>query len=170
MSATRNAIQRHHDRVMNAASVSNGKTFNTFKTDYDDNLGRVLVVIPTKDRLDLIKPCVESILRTTGDEVDLMIVDHDSSDENVLAYFSTLPSRVRVTPFSGAFNFSKMNNDAVKAYGTDYDFVLFMNNDVEAIEAGWLEHMRGLCQRADVGVVGALLLYGDDHIQHGGGR
>lgn len=73
MSATRNAIQRHHDRVMNAASVSNGKTFNTFKTDYDDNLGRVLVVIPTKDRLDLIKPCVESILRTTGDEVDLMI-------------------------------------------------------------------------------------------------
>lgn len=168
MGATKNSIQRHHDRMMNFASVLSGKTFNTFRTDYDDNFGRVLVVIPTKDRLDLIKPCVESILRTTGDEVDLMIVDHDSSDENVLAYFSTLPNRVRVTPFSGAFNFSKMNNDAVKAYGTDYEFVLFMNNDVEAIEAGWLEHMRGLCQRADVGVVGALLLYGDDHIQHGG--
>lgn len=168
MDATRSAIQRHHDRMLSPASVSNGKTFNTFKTSYEDNFGRVLVIVPTKDRLDLIRPCVDSILHTTGDEVDLVIVDHDSIDQNVLSYFSTLPDRVRVKPFSGFFNFSKMNNEAVKEYGNGYDFVLFVNNDVEAIEAGWLEHMRGLCQRADVGVVGALLLYGDDHIQHGG--
>jgi len=168
MSATIQSLQRHHNRVSNPASVIPGKTFNTFKTTYHDEGGRVLIVIPTKDRLDLIKPCIDSLLVTTGEEVDLLIIDHDSRDANVLAYFSTLPDRVRVIPFHGVFNFSKMNNVAVSSHGKDYDFLLFMNNDVEAIDSGWLEHMRGLCQRVDVGVVGALLLYGDDRVQHGG--
>lgn len=168
MAATRGALQRHHDRLERQASVFDGKTFNTYRIEYEDKNGRVLIVVPTKNRIDLLRPCIESILLTTGDEVDVVIIDHDSSEKEVVDYLKCTPSRVRVMPFSGPFNFSKMNNVAVADYGRGYDFVLFMNNDVEAIEPGWLEHMRGLCQREDVGVVGALLLYGDDRIQHGG--
>lgn len=168
MEATRASLQRHHDRLHSNAIVTNGKTFNTFRTDYVDAKGRVLVVIPTKNRIDLIRPCVESVLSTTGDEVDILIIDHGSSDPDVLDYLKNVRDRVRVMPFVGEFNFSRMNNLAVKRYGGGYDFFLFLNNDVEAPSRGWLEHMRGLCQRSDVGVVGALLLYADDRVQHGG--
>ena len=35
-------------------------------------------------------------------------------------------------------------------------------------EPGWLEHMLSLACRADVGAVGAILLYPDDNVQHAG--
>lgn len=168
MNATSSAIQRHHDRVREGAKVTYGKTFNTFRTDYQDDRGSVLVIIPTKNRLDLLRPCVESVLGTTNDEVDIVIIDHESDEVEVADYLADLPDRVQVMPFRGDFNFSKMNNEALSRYGRDYDFVLFLNNDIEAIERGWLEHMRGVCQRKEVGVVGALLLYRDDRVQHGG--
>lgn len=165
MAATRAALERHHERTGASASVSDGLTFNTFRHDFGFD-GRALVVIPTKDRLDLIQPCVDSLLETTA--ADILIVDHESTDDEVLEYFSRLPDRVRIQTYSGPFNFSKMNNQAVTSFGAGYDVFLFANNDLEAIEAGWLEHMGGLCMRADVGAVGALLLYRDGSIQHGG--
>lgn len=165
MSATRSALQRHHARVGRYATVSDGLTFNTFRHDFPSS-ARVLVVVPTRDRLDLVKPCINSILATT--DADIVIVDHESVDADVLEFFEDLPDRVRVVQFTGPFNFSKMNNDAIKKIGAGYDVYLFANNDIEAIEPGWLEHMRGLCMREDVGAVGALLLYSDGSIQHGG--
>lgn len=168
MSSTREALKRHHDRMGVSAQVVNGKTFNTYRTDYHDDGGRVLAVIPTKNRLDLLKPCIDSILSAVGEEVDILVIDHESDEVDIKEFLASPPERVRVMPYSGEFNFSRMNNTATARYGRGYDFFLFLNNDVEAIEAGWLEHMRGICQRTDVGAVGALLLYGDDHIQHGG--
>lgn len=165
MEATRAALERHHERTGASVSVSNGLTFNTFRHDFAFD-GRALIVIPTKDRLDLIRPCVDSLLQTTA--ADILIVDHDSTDREVLEYFAGLPDRVRIEAYSGPFNFSKMNNDAVAKWGDGYDVYLFANNDLEAIEPGWLEHMGGLSMRADVGAVGALLLYGDGSVQHGG--
>lgn len=165
MTATRRALERHHQRTGSNAVVSDGPTFNTFRHDFPF-AGRALIIVPTKDRLDLIKPCVDSLLATTT--ADILIVDHDSADSDVHAYFSGLPDRVRVQTFVGPFNFSKMNNEAVDTCGDDYDVYVFANNDLEAIEAGWLEHMGGLCMREDVGAVGALLLYSDGSIQHGG--
>ncbi|WAC60321.1 glycosyltransferase [Brevundimonas sp. SL130] len=165
MAATRGALERHHERLGQSVEVSDGLTFNTFRHDFPLK-GRTLIIVPTKDRLDLIKPCVDSLLATTS--ADIVIVDHDSVDQEVLDYFLSLPPRVRIQKFSGPFNFSKMNNEAVSALGEGYDAYLFANNDLEAIEAGWLEHMQGVCLREDVGAVGALLLYSDDSIQHGG--
>ena len=165
MSATKGALQRHHARIGRNAVVSDGLTFNTFRHDFSST-ARVLVIVPTKDRIDLLKPCVNSILDTTS--ADILIMDHDSVDPDVIKFFDTLPDRVRVVKFSGPFNFSKINNDAVQTAGGDYDAYLFANNDIEAIEPGWLDHMSGLCMREDVGAVGALLLYSDGSIQHGG--
>jgi GT2 family glycosyltransferase/tetratricopeptide (TPR) repeat protein len=166
MAATRAALERHHKRMGRKVNVSNGPVFNTFRHDPVLPEPRTLIIVPTRDRLDLVKPCVDSLLSTT--EADILVIDHESEDPETLAYFSGLPERVRVQPFAGRFNFSKMNNEAVEAFGDDYDLLLFANNDLEAIEPGWLEHMSSLCLREDVGAVGGLLLYGDGSIQHGG--
>ena len=166
MAATRAALQRHHERTGRQAVVSDGPVFNTFRHDAPPTSARTLIVVPTKDRLDLVRPCVDSLLATTT--ADILVVDHESSDPDVLSYFATLPDRVRVQRFVGPFNYSKINNEAIKAFGNGYDLFLFANNDIEAIETGWLEHMAGLCMREEVGAVGALLLYGDGSVQHGG--
>jgi GT2 family glycosyltransferase len=70
--------------------------------------------------------------------------------------------------YSGSFNFSKMNNAAIKKYGMQFEFVLFMNNDVEATRKGWLERLMSLAARPDVGAVGPALLFSDRKIQHAG--
>lgn len=165
MDATRRSLERHHARTNSRAEVSNGLTFNTFRHDFP-SCAKSLIIIPTKNRVDLLKPCVDSLLLTT--ESDVLIVDHDSNDQATLDYMSQLPNRVKVIRYSGPFNFSAMNNRAVEEAGSGYDLYLFANNDVEAIEAGWIEHMQGLCLREDVGAVGALLLYSDGSVQHGG--
>lgn len=165
MDSTREALCRHHNRFNRDVRVSDGLTFNTFRHDFP-SCGSVLIIVPTKNRIDLIRPCVDSLLSTTA--ADIVIVDHESSDAEVLEYFNSLPSRVRILSFTGPFNFSKMNNYAVNKYGSGYSAYLFANNDIEAIDKGWLEHMHGLCMREDVGVVGSLLLYSDGSIQHGG--
>lgn len=166
MAATRAALERHHKRMGRQVNVSKGPVFNTFRHDLVQPGLRTLIIVPTRDRLDLVKPCVESLLSTTN--ADIVIIDHESTDTETLAYFAGLPTRVRIQSFVGPFNFSKMNNQAVEAFGDGYDLFLFANNDLEAIEPGWLEHMSSLCLREDVGAVGALLLYGDGSIQHGG--
>jgi len=168
MTATKTALSRHFARLGRPVEISDGATFNTYRTDALDRTGRILAIIPTKNRLDLIKPCVDSVLATRPQNLDILIVDHDSSDAEVIEYFSSISGKVIFVKYFGVFNYSKMNNDAAFSIGVDYDFFLFLNNDIEAIEPGWVEHMHGLCKRPDVGAVGALLLYGDGAVQHGG--
>lgn len=166
MESTKSALDRHHRRLGRDVVVDEGETFNTFRHSYAFDGARVLIIVPTRDRIDLIKPCIESLISTT--EADILIVDHESSDVEVLEYYKEIHDRVKIQQFSGLFNFSKMNNRAAEVFGSDYDVFLFANNDLEAISPGWLEHMSGLCMREDVGAVGALLLYADETVQHGG--
>jgi GT2 family glycosyltransferase len=61
-----------------------------------------------------------------------------------------------------------MNNQAVALHGADARYVLFLNNDIEATQPGWLDRLRSLAHRPDVGAVGALLMYSDKRVQHAG--
>lgn len=64
------------------------------------------------------------------------------------------------------FNFSdKINLGAIHARG---DFILLLNDDVDLITPGWLEAMLALAQRPNAGMVGAMLYFGDETIQHAG--
>ncbi|WP_292034917.1 MULTISPECIES: glycosyltransferase [unclassified Brevundimonas] len=166
--ATIAALERHHARMGRDVVVSPGKTFNTFKGDKLSASGRVLAIVPTKDRIDLIRPCIESVLKTTGRDTDVVVIDHQSVDRAVVEFINNCDPRVKSMIYEGSFNYSRMNNLAFREFGEGYDYVLFLNNDIEAIESGWVEHMRGLCSRDGVGIVGAVLLYGDDSVQHGG--
>jgi glycosyltransferase involved in cell wall biosynthesis len=167
--ATIAALHRHFDRLKVGAKAVSGAVFNTFRVDFRDPGGRVLVVIPTRDRADLLRMSIGSLLATTPPEaLDIVVIDHDSSEPELAAYLESLGDRVRVMPYSGPFNYSRMNNQAVERFGGDHDLVLFLNNDVEALEPGWLERMRALAVMEDVGAVGATLLYPDNRIQHAG--
>ena len=167
--ATLGALNRHLERTGQPAKASAGVAFNGHRIDREDDRGLTLVIIPTKNRRDLLEAAISSIHRTTDPtNVHILVIDHESTDEDLAAYLSEMNGSVDVLRYAGAFNFSRMNNLAVAHAGTSYDYLLFFNNDVDAIEAGWLEHMRGFCARKDVGAVGAILLYPNDTIQHAG--
>ena len=174
-SATRDAIARHLARRNLPATVSDGLGYNSFRLDWPDDGGEVLIVIPTKNRVDLLRSCIESIAETT-DRADyrIVVVDHQSTDPKTIKYLAKIAQpkadgpRVVVMPYAGVFNYPRINNRAVAAHGQDARYVLFLNNDVEAIKPGWLPRLRSLGARPEVGAVGPLLLYGDDRVQHAG--
>ena len=169
MAATRAALQHHLDRRGTGAIVTDGAWFNQFRIDWPPAPGRILIVIPTKNRGDLLQACVGSIERTLqGEQVRIVIVDHASDEPASQAVLHELAQRHVVMPYAGPFNFAAMNNAAVRAHGGDCAFVLFLNNDVEATQPGWLDRLRRLAARGEVGPVGALLLYDDRRVQHAG--
>ena len=129
----------------------------------------VSLVIPTRNALNLVSQCIESILeKTTYLNYEILLIDNGSDDPAALAYFAqlNLSNRIRVIRDDGEFNFAALNNRAVAQ--TNGSFIALINNDLEVITAGWLEEMVGLALRPGVGAVGAKLWYPDDTLQHGG--
>lgn len=129
----------------------------------------VSIVIPSRDRLDLITRVCRGVLHETAyAPVELIIVDNGSSDPAVLAYYETLrrDPRVRIRIDPQPFNFAAMVNDGVAlASGA---VVVLLNNDVAVLDPGWLDAMVRQACRPEVGAVGAKLLYGDGTLQHAG--
>ena len=134
----------------------------------------VTIVIPTKNRVDLLRPCLDSLAATTPRaSVKIVIVDDNSDDPETLGYLHTLPGRsdlrcvVLTAPDTNAgFNYSRLMN--LGSASADTPLVLHLNNDVTALAPGWLEDMAGWLSVPGVGVVGAKLLYPDDTLNHAG--
>ena len=167
--ATKAALTRHLERLGRSATVADGMRYNEYRINWPDDGGEVLIVIPTRNRVDLLKACIDSIEKTSeAANYRIVVIDHQSTDKKTLRYLTQIAGRHTVMPYSGVFNYAKMNNLAVKTHAGRAKYVLFLNNDVEAREDGWLPRMRSLAARPDVGAVGPLLLYGDDRIQHAG--
>ena len=125
----------------------------------------VTIVIPTRDRLDLLRDCIESIeQRTTCRAYRILIVDNDSREPRALEYLARSKHAVLRSP--GPFNFSALVNRGVTAVRTEY-FVL-LNNDTTVIAPEWLEELLGYGELPGVGAVGGKLLYPDGRIQHAG--
>ena len=130
---------------------------------------RVCVVVPTRDRLDLLAPCVDTLYGTNDpDRIELLVVDNGSVEPETRDWLADLEKRngVRVLGAQGRFNWSWLNNLAIEV-GTAEVFV-FLNNDTESITEGWLDRLAEYALRADAGAVGPLLLYRDGSIQHAG--
>ena len=127
--------------------------------------GRVSIIIPTRDRVDLLKRCIDSIEeRTDYDDYEIIIVDNGSKRSESLDYLKRCGHRVirDDTPF----NFSALNN--LGAANSQGDYLLLLNNDTEVISTEWLSALLEQAQRPEVGAVGAMLLYPDGSIQHAG--
>lgn len=131
---------------------------------------RVSLLIPTRDRLDLTRTCVESILaRTAYPDFEVVIVDNGSVESATLEWFAGVAARdtrVRVLPYAAPFNYSAINNFAV-AHATG-EIVGLLNNDLEVLHPDWLDEMVSHAVRPEIGCVGAKLLYPDGTLQHAG--
>ena len=171
METSRKVLASHLARCGESGVVHDGVHFNYFDVRYSLHSGlKVAIIIPTKNHGDLVRQCVESIVRTVKVvPYDIIVVDHASDDAASLEYFEHLKASHQVLRYQGVFNFSAINNWAVSHLQDEYTHYLFCNNDIEAIEEGWLERMVELGQKPDVGIVGAKLLYPDGKmIQHAG--
>ena len=127
------------------------------------------IVVPTRDRIDLLQPCVESLARfPAGADFELVVIDNGSVRPDALAYLERLgkePDR-RVLRQPGPFNFSALCNHGARA--ARHPYLLFLNDDVEALAPDWLGRMLNFAAEPGVGAVGAKLLYPDGRLQHGG--
>jgi len=129
----------------------------------------VSIIIPTKDGLEFLQRCIESIRKkTTYHNYEIVVVDNGSRDLVTVDYLRRMErdGDCRVVVFDQPFNYSRINNLAVtRARGT---FLVFLDNDTEVVTPEWLEEMLGHAQRQEVGAVGAKLLFPNNTIQHGG--
>jgi glycosyltransferase involved in cell wall biosynthesis len=129
----------------------------------------VSVVIPTRDRVDLLRACVESIRsRTTYPSYEIVIVDNGSADPEAVRYLEALAasSGARVVRSDAPFNYAALCNLGVReARGP---LVALVNNDVEVISPHWLTELASLALRPGVGLAGATLYYPDLTLQHAG--
>jgi GT2 family glycosyltransferase/uncharacterized small protein (DUF1192 family) len=155
--------------TIDIAPVPGHSEWNRVTWPLPDPLPRVSVIIPTRDRADLVARCLGGLLhRTDYSNLEVLVIDNDSIDAGTESLFQILQKdeRVRVIPMAGPFNYSALNNAAVLA--ATGDIVVMLNNDVDVIGSGWLKEMVSHAVRPDVGAVGAKLLYGDGRIQHAG--
>ena len=129
----------------------------------------ISIIIPTKDKADVLERCLESIYnKTKGQDYEIIVVDNNSEEQETFDLFTKYEKKgnFRVLKQPIPFNYSRLNNEAVKeAKG---DLLLFLNNDVEVITADWLTLMAGEAEREEIGAVGVKLLYPDNTVQHAG--
>jgi glycosyltransferase involved in cell wall biosynthesis len=164
------AMQQHLDRLGIAAIA--GPDYGDYmrvKYLHASESPLVSLVIPTRDRASFLRLCLESTFaKTEYPNYEIVVIDNDSSEPETLDYFASLQAneQVRVCRMPGAFNYSKLNNFGVnQARG---DLILLLNNDIEAINGGWLDEMVSHGLRPEIGAIGARLWYPDGTMQHGG--
>lgn len=171
------AVQAELDRLgINGTVYEDAKIPNTYHVRYtfdpaDEPL--VSIVIPNKDGVELLGPCVDSILqKSTYSNYEIVIVENNSTEQETFDLYERLQqrdARIRVVtyvPDEPGFSFAKiMNYGFAQARGA---YILMLNNDTRVITPEWIENMLGHAMEPGVGCVGAKLLYPDDTIQHAG--
>lgn len=130
--------------------------------------GKVSIIIPTKDKVELLNDCIQSIVeKTRYKNYEILIINNRSEEQESLDYFNRIQNeQIKIVNADIDFNWSKLNNIGIKHSNADV-FVL-LNNDTKIINEKWLDIIVKDCSRNDIGVVGGLLLYEDNTIQHAG--
>jgi len=136
-----------------------------------NKLPLVSIVIPFKDKPELLDVCINSVLDiSTYQNYEIIGISNNSEEAETFEMMKKLTSkdsRVSFYEYNIPFNYSAINNHAVKKYAKGKHIIL-LNNDIEVISEEWIESMLEFSQRDDVGAVGAKLYYPDDTIQHAG--
>jgi GT2 family glycosyltransferase len=126
---------------------------------------RVSVVVPTRDRVDVLRRCLESIeQRTAYPHLELIVVDNDNRSPEARAFLSSLDARVLRFPLE--FNFSRIVNLAARE--AEGDVLLILHDDVQVLDPEWIEAMLEHAQRPEIAAVGPRLLFPDGTSQHEG--
>ncbi len=168
--AARSALQDHFNRIHLPARSLATHTGTLHRARIDrSRQPPVTIVIPTRDRVDLLQTCISSVLRITDyPRFNILVVDNESTDKRTLRYLRHLQHRraIELTREPGPFNFAALNNRAARS--ANGELLCFLNNDTEVIDPDWLAEMVSHGLREDVGMVGAKLYKGTHAIQHAG--
>lgn len=124
----------------------------------------ISIIIPTKGNLKLLKTCIESIETKSSYKNYEIIVINNSKKKETKKYLENLKHKMLF--YDRPFNFAKINNFAVASAMGEH--IIFLNDDTEVISQNWMESLLEYSAKPAVGVVGALLFYLDDTIQHAG--
>lgn len=157
--------------LASSGAVVRGGAFGTVKVSWPLPVVPPLVsiIVPTRDKVDLLETCIFSILDLTSyNRYEIIVADNESRDPETLSYFRKIieNEKVSIVRYDGKFNYSAINNFAASAARGEY--ICLLNNDTEVVSRTWLEEMMRQAVRPSTGAVGAKLLYGDDTIQHAG--
>ncbi len=130
----------------------------------------VSIVIPFKDKADLLRKCIQSIVsKSVYQNYEIIGLSNNSIENDTFQAMDELQktdSRIRFIEYNTEFNYPKINNYAVSnAHG---EHIVLMNNDIEIINQDWIEALLEHSQRNEVGAVGAKLYYPNDTVQHAG--
>lgn len=165
------AIDAHLQRMSINGKAKVGRYGGTYKIDYRiENPPLISIIIPNKDHVDILDRCIESIYgKTLYKNFEIIIAENNSRQEQTFEYYEKIQrehDNLKVIKYPGGFNFAAINNFAVtQAKG---DMYLMLNNDIEIINRQWLEEMVSLAVQKNVGIVGAMLYYPNDTVQHAG--
>jgi len=165
------ALQAHLKRIGANASAEVIPNLPFFRVVHNVSKPepKVSLIIPTKDRVDLVAACIESIFKTTNySNFEIIVVDNNSEEKASFDYFDSLQKsgKAKILKYPHPFNYSAINNFAVAQ--SESDIVGLVNNDIEFISDGWLTEMVSWAEQPDIGCVGAKLYFESGQIQHGG--
>jgi glycosyltransferase involved in cell wall biosynthesis len=168
--AQKRTLQSHFDRIMKKVEIlPAADQYWRIKYQLSEPPPKVSIIIPTRNGLEFLNRCLESIYKkTTYCNYELIVVDNQSDDPNLLDYLAQLErgGRIRILRYDAPFNYAALNNFAVQ--NADGQIVALLNNDLEVIASDWLEEMVSHAVQPDIGAVGAMLYYPNDTIQHAG--
>ena len=165
--AIEDALKRR--KIKGKVSIAKDCPYYYIEYDVSDN-PKVEIIIPTKDLASTTRKCLESIYeKTTYKNFEICLVNNNSEKEETFKLFDEFKKKhknFKVLDANFEFNYSKINNLAVK--NTKSDYIVLLNNDTEIITPNWIEIMLGYAKQDHIGCVGAKLLYPDNTVQHGG--
>jgi len=170
------ALQHHLERCGIDAKSEIGKGWGLYKVNYKikETNPSVDILIPTR-QISFLKKCIKSIKEKStwknyriftlvNGKTDYVVIEIKSKDCSELK--SITDSKSGLIGPSLSYNWSRMNNIGVKS--TNSPYIIFLNDDTEIISEDWIENMLQYAQLDEIGVVGVMLIYLDDSIQHAG--
>lgn len=176
--AGRRAVEAHYKRVGIEAAVENTAMLGRYRTRFAvKGEPLVSILIPNKDHVADLNRCLASIReKTTYKNYEILIIENNSVEAETEAYYQSLTdkraddqeetSAASIIRYSGPFNYAAIHNFAVPYAKGEY--MILLNNDTEVLAHDWIQEMLGICQKEEVGAVGAKLYYPDGTIQHAG--
>ena len=163
------AVQGHVQRSGHPDAHAYFAAPGILRVVWEPQHAHVSIIIPTKDKVSLLRKCLKSIQTLTSyNNYDIVLVDTGSTEPATAKYYASLAfdNRIKIVRFDGEFNYSRVCNFG--AQNASGDLFLFLNNDVEALDQDWLEELVRWAGVPGIGIIGAKLLYPDEHIQHAG--
>ena len=164
------ALNEHHYRTKSGGTIEKLNT-GYFKTKYhSSNDLKSTIIIPTRNGNKVLHRCLSSIYKYTNKSDCEIIIVNNGSDcrktKNILLNFKNKNKNIFVLEDDSTFNFSALNNNAVKR--SNYNIVVFLNDDTEILCNNWLNELMTNAIRPEIGAVGGKLLYPNGTIQHAG--